>query len=57
MEDKVEGLDAGADSYLVKPFATKELLARIRSLSRRQPEQIDVNKLQAGGLLLDPLPL
>lgn len=55
VEDKVEGLDAGADDYLVKPFATKELLARIRALSRRQPEQKAAEQLQAGTLVLDTL--
>ncbi|MHB9093289.1 MAG: heavy metal response regulator transcription factor [Eubacteriales bacterium] len=38
VDDKVEGLDAGADDYLVKPFAFKELLARLRALTRRQKE-------------------
>jgi len=36
LKDRVEGLDMGADDYLVKPFATEELMARIRSLSRRE---------------------
>ena len=39
-EDTVEGLDCGADDYLVKPFVFEELLARIRSLFRRQPEML-----------------
>ena len=38
-DDKVEGLDAGADDYLVKPFDFRELLARIRSLTKRQAKQ------------------
>lgn len=55
VEDKVEGLDAGADDYLIKPFATKELLARVRALLRRQPEQSDIDRLKAGTLELDTL--
>ena len=38
VQDRVEGLDAGADDYLVKPFALAELLARLRALLRRRPE-------------------
>lgn len=41
IDDRVEGLDAGADDYLTKPFASRELLARIRSMTRRQPELKD----------------
>ena len=37
VDDRVSGLDAGADDYLIKPFAFRELVARIRALSRRQP--------------------
>ncbi|MDP4094332.1 MAG: response regulator transcription factor [Bacillota bacterium] len=55
IEDRVEGLDAGADDYLVKPFATKELLARIRALLRRQPDQVQTEKLSIGSLELDTL--
>ena len=53
VEDKVAGLDCGADDYVVKPFAFSELLARIRALLRREvlPK---VQKYQVGDLSLDP---
>jgi two-component system OmpR family response regulator len=53
VEDRVAGLDSGADDYLVKPFALAELHARLRSLGRRgRPERPVV--LQIGDLVLDP---
>lgn len=53
-EDKVSGLDSGADDYLVKPFEFKELLARIRSLSRRNSGAAEIsNKLVYHDLELD----
>jgi two-component system OmpR family response regulator len=53
VEDRVAGLDCGADDYLVKPFALSELHARLRSLVRRgAPERPTV--LRVGGLRLDP---
>ncbi|MBE9122359.1 response regulator transcription factor [Tychonema sp. LEGE 07199] len=52
MEDKVAGLDAGADDYLVKPFGMAEMLARLRALQRRSP-QIQPQQLQIGNLALD----
>lgn len=51
--DRVTGLDAGADDYLVKPFAFTELTARLRALARRPPETHDP-VLTAGDLRLDP---
>ena len=43
LEDKVNGLDCGADDYLTKPFATKELLARIRAMTRRRGDTLEPN--------------
>jgi len=51
-EDKITGLDAGADDYLTKPFAFAELLARVRALSRR-PKQGVTEKLEVGALCLN----
>jgi DNA-binding response OmpR family regulator len=52
MEEKIIGLDAGADDYLVKPFKMPELLARLRALRRRSP-QLQPPKLQVGNLTLN----
>lgn len=52
-QDKVLGLDAGADDYLVKPFTLEELAARIRALSRRSREPVP-SRLEYDGLCLDP---
>jgi DNA-binding response OmpR family regulator len=54
VEDRVKGLDSGADDYLVKPFAFNELLARIRALLRRTGSSKSL-KLQVGDLTLDTL--
>ncbi|MEI7976749.1 MAG: phosphate regulon transcriptional regulator PhoB [Betaproteobacteria bacterium] len=51
--DRVAGLDAGADDYIVKPFSTKELLARIRAVLRRRSPEQSAGRIQMGQLLLD----
>lgn len=52
VDDRVNGLDAGADDYLTKPFAMKELLARVRAMTRRKTEYA-AKKLQYGDFSLD----
>ena len=54
VEDKVGGMDLGADDYLTKPFAMPELLARIRMVSRRGAGNSIDHRLKAGDLILDP---
>ena len=51
--ERVTGLDAGADDYLVKPFAVEELMARVRSLSRRSPQFESMERLIYGDVTMD----
>jgi len=53
IDDKVKGLDLGADDYLVKPFELTELMARLRALSRRHYNQIDPN-IELGRITINP---
>jgi len=53
VEDKINGLDCGADDYLTKPFITGELLARVRALTRRKGEIVDESDLDFNGLTLN----
>lgn len=53
VQDRVKGLDSGADDYLVKPFNTEEFFARVRALCRRQTTVLKEDRLKAGSLELD----
>lgn len=55
IEDRVTGLQAGGDDYLVKPFAFSELAARVNALGRRKPLRTEPTQLESGSLLLDLL--
>ncbi|MDH5511797.1 MAG: phosphate regulon transcriptional regulator PhoB [Gammaproteobacteria bacterium] len=54
-DDKVKGLDSGADDYITKPFSTRELLSRIRALLRRTTPHTAEVAVETGGLALDPV--
>ncbi len=53
VEDRVSGLDVGADDYLIKPFAREELLARMRAILRRNADPIHAGELRVKDLVLD----
>ena len=53
-QDKVSGLEAGADDYLTKPFSPRELAARIKAVLRRRAPQLSGDAVEADGLRLDP---
>jgi len=53
--DRVAGLDAGADDYVVKPFSPKELVSRVKAVFRRRAPQLAGEALAVGGLVIDPI--
>jgi len=54
-QDKIMGLDSGADDYVTKPFSPKELLARIKAVLRRRAPQMTDDAVEVQGLRLDPI--
>lgn len=54
-QDRITGLDVGADDYIVKPFSPRELIARIRAVMRRRKPQLTEDQVEVRGLVLDPV--
>ncbi len=53
-QDKIDGLESGADDYITKPFSPKELMARIKAVLRRRAPQLTDDLTEVAGLKLDP---
>lgn len=54
-DNKIQGLEVGADDYIVKPFSIRELIARLKAVLRRSGQDDSEASLEAGGIVLDPL--